>query len=211
MNKMKHILLWGVLVAVGILGVISMTQTFAGPHSQVQTPVAKLPPPNPRVPREKIIKGTVIEVEESYVMITSSRGSLVTLHISPETRIWKGKWDSDLPIKVGDFFYGYGEPNKDGTVYEMEQMEINIVNLRGVVVSVKEVSGGLDVQLDEVHEGKSYLVHITSETLVISNEGQEVPQDVPFGEAQFDLEAGYDVQIIGLKLEDGSVVATRVF
>ena len=86
-------------------------------------------------------------------------------------------------------------------------MEVNIVNLRGAVVSVKEVSGGLDVQLDEVREGKSYLVHITSETLVVSKEGQEVP----FAEAQLDLKVGDGVQIIGLKLKDGSVVATRMF
>jgi len=88
----------------------------------------------------------------------------------------------------------------------MEQMEINIVNLRGAVVSVEKVLEGLDLQLEEAYEGKSYLVHITSETLVSKEE-----QEVPFARAQFDLKAGDGVQIIGLKLKDGSVVATRVF
>jgi hypothetical protein len=166
----------------------------------------QLPSPNPSVPLEKIIDGTVVEVGEDYIVINNSVRGLVTLHISPETRIWKGKWDSDLPIKVGDFFYGYGEPNKDGTIYEMEQMEVNIVNLRGAVVSVEQVSDGLDLQLDESYEGKSYTVHVTSETLVISQEGQ-----VPFAEAQIDLKAGDGVQIIGLRLEDGTVAATRMF
>jgi len=35
--------------------------------------------------------------------------------------------------------------------------------------------------------------------------------EVPFAQAQFDLKVGDGVQIIGLKLKDGSVVATRVF
>lgn len=215
----KRTLLLGVLVVIGTITIISVVQARTG--LPIQTPVAtpdsarpsdaadepQLPSPNPRVPLEKIIDGTVVEVKDDYIVVDNSVRGLVTLRISPETRIWKGKWDSDLPIEVGDFFYGYGEPNENGTVYEMEQMEVNIVNLRGAVVSVKEVSGGLDVQLDEVREGKSYLVHITSETLVVSKEGQEVP----FAEAQLDLKAGDGVQIIGLKLKDGSVVATRMF
>lgn len=213
----KHAPFWGVLVTVGIVGVISVTQIYAG--FSLQAPVTpdsaspsraadepQLPPINPRVPLEKIIDGTIVEVKGDYVVVNNSVRGLVTLHISPETRIWKGKWDNDLPIEVGDFFYGYGEPNGDRTVYEMEQMEINIVNLRGAVVSVEKVSEGLNLQLEECYEGKSYLVHITLETLV-PKEGQEVP----FAKAPFDLKAGDGVQIIGLRLKDGSVVATRVF
>jgi hypothetical protein len=122
----------------------------------------------------------------------------------PETRIWKGKWDSDLPIEVGDFFYGYGEPSEDGMVYEMEQMEVNIVSLRGGVLGVEKVSKGLDVRLDEVRKDKPYLIHITPETLILGPDGE-----IPFGE--FDLQPGDGMQIVGLQLKDGSVLATRVF
>jgi len=201
----KHVLFWGVLVVVGIVGGILVAQAYAGfPSHAADEP--QLPPINPCVPLEKIIDGTIVEVKEDCVVVNNSVRGLVTLHISPETRIWKGKWDNNLPIEVGDCFYGYGEPNEDRTVYEMEQMEINIVNLRGAVVSVEKVLEGLDLQLEEAYEGKSYLVHITSETLVSKEE-----QEVPFARAQFDLKAGDGVQIIGLKLKDGSVVATRVF
>jgi hypothetical protein len=210
----KRVLFWGVLVVVGIAAAL-MARTYAA-EIPVSTPDSAHPlsaadkpqplSPNPRVPLEKIVSGTVAEVRESYILVTDPRHGLITLHLSPETRIWKGRWDSGLPVEVGDFFYGYGEPNEDGTVYEMEQMEVNIVSLRGAVISVKKVSEGLDVQLDDVREGRSYSVHITSETLVSKEEGE-----APFAQAQFDLKVGDGVQIIGLKLKDGSVVATRVF
>jgi hypothetical protein len=129
------------------------------------------------------------------------------LHLSDETRIWKGKWDSELPIEAGDFFYGYGEPNEDRTIWEMEQMEVNIVNLRGGIVSVEETAEGLTLQLKEVHDDQLYTIHVMSETLLVSDEGR----GVPFSEAQVDLKSGDGVQIIGLELKDGAIAATRIF
>lgn len=216
---MKYMLVLGVLVMIGAMGIVSGAQ--ARMYLPRQAPMVtsdsvcssdvmvadESPSSNPRVPLEKIIGGTVVEINEDYVVADSSAHGLVTLYISPETRIWKGKWDSDLPIEVGNFFYGYGEPKENGTVYEMEQMEVNIVSLRGGVLNVEKTSEGLDVQLDESREGRAYLIRITSETL-ISKPGRE---DVPFGETSLDLQPGDGVQIIGLQLKDGSVVATRVF
>lgn len=72
---------------------------------------------------------------------------------------------------------------------------------------MKKTAEGLDVQLREVHTGESFLIHITSETLAVSEEGNEVP----FVEAQLDLRSGDGVQIVGLKLKDGTVVAALVF
>jgi len=201
----KHVLFGGVLVVVGFVGGILVAQAYAG-SPLYAADESQLPPINPCVPLEKIIDGTVVEVKEDCIVVNNSVRGLVTLHISPETRIWKGRWDNNLPIEVGDFFYGYGEPNEDRTVYEMEQMEINIVNLHGAVVGVEKVSGGLNLHLEEAYEDKPYLVHITSETLVSKEE-----QEVPFAEARLDLKAGDGVQIIGLKLRDGSVIAIRVF
>jgi len=168
---------------------------------------SQLPPSNPRIPIEKIIYGPVVEVREGYITVNDSIRGLVTLHILPETRIWKGEWNSDLPVEVGDSLIGHGEPNEDGTVYEMAQMEINVTSLRGAVLDVKKTSEGLDVQLREVYTGESFLIHMTSETLAVSEEGNEVP----FVEAQLDLRPGDGVQIVGLKLKDGTVVAMLVF
>jgi hypothetical protein len=220
MNEItKRILILGILVAIGTIAVISVTQARAG--FPIQAPVttsdtmytsdtvdeSQPPPSSPRIPIEKIIYGPVVEVREGYITVNDSTRGLVTLHILPETRIWKGEWNSDLPIEVGDSLIGHGEPNEDGTVYEMAQMEINVASLRGAVLDVKKTSEGLDVQLREVYTGESFLIHITSETLAVSEEGNEVP----FVEAQLDLRPGDGVQIVGLKLKDGTVVATLVF
>lgn len=211
----KYMLALGI-VMVGAMVVISVAQ--ASPWLPMQIPIAtpdsacsqdvpdEPPPAHPRVPLEKIIKGTIVEIDENHIVADNSARGLIKLHVSPETRIWKGKWNSDLPIEVGDFFYGYGEPNEDGTVYEMEQMEVNIVSLRGGVLSIERVSKGLQVQLDEVHKDKSYLVHITQETLILGQDGE-----FPFGEVPLGLQPGDGVQVIGLQLKDGSVLATRVF
>lgn len=204
----------GLLVVVGIVVVILIVRAEAGIFEQTAASTMGPKPideqyliPNAGVAMEKIIGGTVIEINGNSIIADSSKYGLVTLHISKETRIWKGEWDSELPIEVGDFFYGYGEPDQDGAIWEMEQMEVNIVNLRGAIVSVEETSEGLAWQLEESCASQLYTVHVTSRTLLVSDEGQ----DMPFAEAQVDFKPGDGVQIIGLTLKDGTVLATRIF
>lgn len=211
----RHVLfVCGLLVVVGIVVVILIVRAEAGIFGQVVAPTVDPEPideqaliPNAGVPVEKIIGGTVVEINGNSIIADSSKYGLVTLHISNETRIWKGEWGSELSIEVGDFFYGYGEPDQDGAIWEMEQMEVNIVNLCGAIVSVEETSEGLTWQLEESRASQLYTVHVTSKTLLVSDEGQ----DIPFAGAQVDFKLGDGVQIIGLTLEDGTVLATRIF
>jgi len=210
----KHILVvCGLLVVTGTIIVISKGQVEAG-ISEVAPPTIdpssideQYLTPQPRIPVEKIIGGTIIEIDGDSIIADSSKHGLVTLYLSNETRIWRGEWGNELPIEVGDYFFGYGEPDKDGTIWKMEQMEVNIVNLRGAIVSTEETSEGVTLQLEDVHENELYTVHVTSNTLLVSDEGQAIP----FARAQVDLESGNGVQVIGLKLKDGTVVATRIF
>ena len=213
MNKVYILVVCGLLAITGTIAVISRTQVEARNSEQVPPPTIapssideQYLTPQPRIPIEKIIDGTIVEINGDSI-IASSKYGLVTLYLSNETRIWKGEWDSNLPIEIGDFFYGYGEPDKDGTIWKMEQMEINIVNLRGVIVSTKETWQGLTLQLKGARESELYTVNVTSKTLLVSDEGQ----DIPFARGQVDLEPGNGVQIIGLKLQDGTIVATRIF
>ncbi len=209
-----------VLVLGGIVGAFSVIRAYAGLPLLIPTPDAspacqectsdealdiKPPTPNPQVPIEKIIDGTVVEVKGNEIVVSNTVRGLVTLHIVPETRIWKGKWDSKAPIEPGDFFYGYGEPNKTGTVYKMEQMEVNIVNLRGAVLSVNKTAEGTDIEFEEAHLGK-LTVHVTAETLVTTEKGEN-----PFSETPIDIKTGDGFQLIGLQLKDGTVLATRIF
>ena len=211
----RHILVvCGLLAVTGTIIIISRVQVEAGISEQVAPPTIDPSSideqdltPQPRIPIEKIIGGTIIEIDGDSIIADSSKYGLVALYLSNETRIWKGEWDSKLPIEVGDFFYGYGEPGKDGTIWKMEQLEVNIVNLRGAIVSTEETPEGVILQLEGARENELYTVYVTSKTLLVSDEGQ----DIPFARARVDLESGNGVQIIGLKLKDGTVVATRIF
>jgi len=210
-----------ILILGGIAGGLSVTQTYAGLPLLMPTPTVDaicsgddsvdsqelVPPPHsPLVPLENIIGGTVVEVEETRIVISTADRGQVTLQIVPETRIWKGKWDSQLPIEVGDFLYGYGVPNEESTVFEMEQLEVNIVSLRGPVSSVTQTAAGVDIVLEESYTGVPTLVHIESDTLVTTDSGENAFEETPI-----EVEVGDGFQIIGLQLRDGSVLATRIF
>ena len=215
-NAVKYLLVCVVAVG-GIVGLISATQTYAGfplhlpipttestcSECEIDASGALQPPPSePLVPREKIIKGTVIDVKEDEVVISSTKRGLVTLLILPETRIWKGRWDNALPIEIGDFFYGYGEPNADGTVFTMEQLEINIVNLRGGITQVITTAEGVDIEMLESRSEQVERVHINAETMISTEDGQ-----YPFRERAIEFKVDDGVQIIGVRLKDGTVLA----
>ncbi len=154
---------------------------------------------------DRVIDGVVLAVNENMLGVEDARRGRIVLHLNENTRVWKGGWDNPRPIEVGDTFYGYGDLNAEGAVYEMEQLEVNLVNLRGEVLSVTETVAGLDVELDDVHTGKT-LVHITPATSVTEN-----GQAVLFAESTFTLKPGDGLHLTGLRLKDGSVEAVQTF
>jgi len=220
-TSVKYVLMV-LLVIGGLAGLAWATQMYAGFPLQLPAPTEpvdcpecggddvsgelKPPPSEPLVSRERLVEGTVIDVKEDTVIVSSTKRGLVTLLILPETRIWKGKWDNTLPIEVGDYFYGYGEPNADDTVFTMEQLEINIVNLRGGITRVTDTVKGMDLEMIESRSEQLEIVHINAETMISTDEGQ-----YPFGKTAVEFEVDDGVQIIGVRLKDGTVLATTVF
>lgn len=154
---------------------------------------------------DRLIDGVIAEVDGDRLVVEDAQRGRIVLHLNENTRVWKGGWDTPRPIEVGDTFYGYGDLNAEGTGYEMEQLEVNLVNLRGEVLNVTETVAGLDVELDDVHTGK-ILVHITPATSVT-----EDGQAVLFAESTFTLRPGDGLHLTGLRLKDGSVEAVQTF
>jgi len=212
----------GILALGGIVGLVWATQTYAGfplhlpiPTEEVGSPECggddvsgKLLPPsvNPAVPFEKIVEGIVTDVKGSTVVISTPDRGLVTLLLLSQTRIWKGKWDSALPIEIGDDIIGYGEPSKDGMVFEMEQLEINVVNLRGGITRVTPTTAGLALELRESRSEQIEIVYIDAETMIATENGS-----YPFGERPVEFRVDDGVQIIGIRLKDGTVSASTIF
>lgn len=221
-NKALVYLLVGFLILGGIASGVLATRAYAGLPLLMPTPTEnvfqledegitaqqeELPPPsNPTVPDDRIVIGDVVEIGEGSIVVSSTKRGLVTLQIGPETRYWKGRWDSQLPIEVGDHVGGYGEPNEDGTVFDMEQIEVNVVSLRGPVLTVSPTASGLDIVLEESYTGDSILIHVEPDTLVTTESGENTFEKTPI-----EIKVGDGFHIIGLRLEDGSVLATRLF
>ncbi|MEJ5308600.1 MAG: hypothetical protein WHX52_02405 [Anaerolineae bacterium] len=211
----------GILVMGGVAGLVWARQTYAGfplhfPTSTQADQVEcgnddesenRLPPPvNPAVPFEKIVEGIVVDVKGNTIVINTSDRGLVTLLLSPETRVWKGKWDSTAPIEIGDDIIGYGDPDKDGAVFEMEQLEINVVNLRGGITKVTPTAEGLVIEMLESRSEQIEIVHIDAETMITTEDGS-----YPFGERAVEFKVDDGVQIVGVRLKDGTVLASTIF
>jgi len=212
----------GMLVLGGVAGLVWVTQTYAGFPLHFSTPSAEidcpgcvvdelsgellLPSVKTAIPREWLVEGTVVHVKENTIVVSSTKRGLVTLHILPETKIWKGKWDNTAPIEVGDFFYGRGRPNEDGMVFEMEQLEINIVNLRGGITKVTPTAEGMALEVFESRSEQIEIVHIDAETMITAEDGS-----YPFGERAVEFKVDDGVQIIGVRLKEGTVLASSIF
>lgn len=219
-KAVKYLIVCGLAIG-GVAGLVLATQTYAGLPLHLPTPTVEVgcsecevdasgtlrpPPSEPLVPIEKIVQGIATDVKGNTIVISSSKYGLVKLLISPETRIWKGKWDNTLPIEVGDDIVGYGEPNANNTVFTMEQLEINVVNLRGGITKVTARTEGVDIEMLESRSEQLESVHINAETMISTEDGQ-----YPFGERAVEFKVDDGVQIIGVRLKDGTVLATTVF
>lgn len=168
------------------------------------------PPPPPPVGAslvvERFASGSVMEVNDKRILLTNpTRGTLV-LHLSRTTAVWKGGWDSGRPIEVGDQVAAWGEPRAGGTEYDVEKMWVNIVNLQGRISNVRQGPSGPQFRLQDRYLGPQQ-VAMQSTTLINRPDGRETP----FGADLVAPRDGQFLQVIGLRLKDGSVQATRVF
>lgn len=161
------------------------------------------PPPGTSLIVDKYATGEVTEVSRDRILLKTSYGGNVVLRLLPETAVWKGEWNGSLPIEVGDQIKAWGEPRTGGT-FDVEKMWVNIVNLRGTISNIERESGGLRLRHHDACQGL-FLVKIDQRTLV-NRDGRAVT----FGSSPIDLREGRHLQIVGLKLKDGSVLATRL-
>lgn len=187
--------------------------TQPSPSSAISPPTGISPPPPPPAtvtPRHIIQNyagGNVVTVGENVITLKASPGSsrdTVELHLSASTQIWKGEWNPNAAIEVGDHVDAWGQP--EGTnVLDVEKMWVNIVNLMGTISSIKQVQGGLLVQHQDSRTG-AHTVIIDQRTIVDSQGSLEIT----YSNASVALHVGQLLQIIGLRLKDGTIRATRL-
>lgn len=197
-------------ITLGLVVFVPATQALASDlgvqlSSEDSTPPPPLPPQRMSLIVDKYVAGEVVEVNENQIQLKTIHRGNVVLNLSPETAVWKGGWDRDLPIEIDDQIKAWGEP-QGKEVFNVEKMWINIVNLLGTISNIRqESSKELQLHHHDSRRNKSHLVRIDYQTKV--NQGD---QERTFGDNPVDLRDGQFLQVVGLKLKDDSVLATRL-
>lgn len=139
---------------------------------------------------------TAIGQDRIYLNHTPN-GVPITVRITSSTRIWKGEDGMDISvIRPGDEVSMRGVVEADGTFVPTE-MWVNIVSLDGIIGSLNgDTVTVLLVRNESATETKQ--VRLTNNTL---------SQTTPLKKE--DIQAGRPVRVIGLALQDGTILATR--
>lgn len=200
---------------VGLFAFIPAAKGLAGQDQPLTLPQSigvesiKIPPP-PRT-AEVFLNFTygIVEIAKPReITITTSNHNRNVLRLSSESQVWKGKWDRSISLEVGDEVRAWGHPNTIEGTLEVEKMWVNIVNLHGPVINLKKGPEEWQIQHQDIRMGKK-LVKINQQTLLNSPNNDEITFGQK-GENLAFLQEGQQVQIIGLKLKDESVLATRI-
>ncbi|MGH2459203.1 MAG: hypothetical protein ACRDIY_10085 [Chloroflexota bacterium] len=188
-----------VKILAGLLAFVPASRALA---AGVNTPLPRTGnQPAPRV--EKYLGGWVTGVAPGRVKVRSYDGEYI-LRLAANSQLWKGAWNSNSTVEVGDRVEAWGT-RQVGGFFDVERMWVNIVNLIGPVSNIHETAN--QMQLSQRDRFRGLLsVTIDPQTIVVSNRTQRL-----YSPGQLRLTAGESAQIIGLLLKDVSVRATRVF
>lgn len=180
-------------------------------HASGGAQLADSAPEKPDEPPQVVIfenyaEGVIRELDGRHVIVETRRLGDVTLRLTPETKVWKGDYNGTFPMAVGDHVDAWGQPHRGGKVIDVEKMWLNIVNLRGPIVNVEPVEGGLQLSHIDTRIGE-HLIKLDGRTAVMLPEGEEKNFDPHI----MHLTKGQGIQVIGLRLDDDTVLATRIW
>lgn len=181
--------------------------TSAGSADTLSAP----PPPPPDWDSDAIIEnyieGTVVGVTQSHILVDDRERGLMTLNVSPATSIWKGGWDSRFSIKAGDHIDAWGQPQADGRTVDLEKVWANLVDVKGLLGNFVRGASSSSLHCNDRH-GEMFQVLLDDKTEIL------FPSDDPSSKANVSsvqIDRDYLGQVVGLRLGDGSILATRVF
>jgi hypothetical protein len=146
------------------------------------------------------VVGTVKAVSGNTISVEA--GAHVTNIITDEhTEIWKGKTFHDLsPVQTGDDFSARCRADASGKLVA-ELIWLNIVNFFGVITKADgdsfEMLSNPNADLQSAYVKKTLKVSVDADTVFDSS-------------AKEDLKVGREVQMVGLDLKAGRILATRL-
>lgn len=193
-----------VLIA-GAISIVCYPKANASPLQA--KPVSASPVPSPplkeETPVENFLSGQVVKVTPGHILLKQQARGIIVLHLLPTTKVWEGLWVRSIPIAVGDQIDARVKRRDDG-VFDVQKMWVNIISLEGNILSVEKKADGLQFSLLNQFVG-TVIVKIEPRTEV-TLQGKEAT----FSNSLIESREGKLVRIVGRRLRNGSVIATKL-
>ncbi len=140
--------------------------------------------------------GTVTEVDPSLIHATANGQSLL-LKVAPNAIVWKGRNYSDFSaIRVGDEIMVTGEFDSDGKI-AVSKLWDNILHLAGTIVRANGSLVEIETVPAESHPIERFALGLDGSTGFVDSD-------------RADLEAGRGIDVIGVKMSNRRVQASRI-
>jgi hypothetical protein len=191
----------------GARATVSQAAPSISPPPGITAPPPPPVTPTPRQVIDNYAGGIATAVSGGQITLSAdpgSRSASLYLRLSTSTQIWEGDWNPGLPIEIGDHIDAWGNP-RGQDVLDVEKMWVNIVNLMGTISDIRQVQGGLQLQHQDSRMG-AHTVLVDQRTLV----NRQANPEITYSAAAVSLDVGQFLQVIGLKLKDGTIKATRL-
>lgn len=193
-----------VLIA-GVIPIVCYPKANAAPLQAKPVSASPVPssPLKEETPVENFLSGQVVKVSPDQILLKQQARGIIVLHLLPTTNVWEGLWVKSIPIAVGDQIDARVERRDDG-VFDVQKMWVNIISLEGNILSVEKKADGLQFSLLNQFVG-TVIVKIEPRTEV-TLQGKKAT----FSNSLIESRAGKLVRIVGRRLRNGSVIATKL-
>lgn len=191
-------------VGAGLFAFVPAIRLLAGDskQSQVRDVVGELQGVD--FPVDNYAEGIVSAILSDKLIVRTERLGDIELHLSEESRVWKGDYEGTYSIEVNDYVYAWGTPHEGGRRIDVEKMWLNIVHLRGAIVTSESYGQQIRLTHLDKHAGVN-IVELSEKVEVTLPSGEAVPPNIaPFRDNQF-------AEVIGLRLNEELILATRIW
>lgn len=186
-----------------VLAMVSCSP-IPSPLPEIQIPTSSTNPMTNNHP-DFNIAGKVQEMGVSEIIILSPENQNIHLHIPDQSRIWDGiEWVAEIPIEVGDDVVATGVWEENSSVFIVQSLYINIVQLRGVAGEIDKEN--LQLKLDDPRQGvRTVIIDARTEVYLLHDNRQGAYQEL-----QVLPETGEYIEVIGRQLKDGTVLSVNI-
>lgn len=174
------------------------------PLNEALTPV-NTRSPTPENVSQTSVQGRVQSVQDNKILILSPENDEITLHIADSSNIWDGiGWVAEIPIEIGDDAVATGFWDKNGSIFIVQNLYINIVYLKGSVERVNKEK--LQFELDDLRQEKNTILVSASTDISLTTNKQRGN----FQEIQMLPDVGNYVEVVGRRLHNGIILAVYI-